>query len=262
MKKLLTVSFITLGIILISGCSSNEEKQIYKSKEATIESLQENDISGIFGPYHYNNKNEVFVAISKSIRAISYYEHDKAYVVINNEKFGPYNGIIKDLKVTNDFWGFVVYKNDGLSMVDSSKSIVINGDETKLDKTSDNIYFDLSDEKKSWGIQYDDRNSGYRKFLINRSEAKEIEYNNLNKITPYQKDDGSFYVSVKNKEYLIGSIEDQGALFAQCMIYDIKKWGCSVGRQDKKWHIFIYDDNVKKEYGPYANFSDEREIRI
>ncbi len=143
----------------------------------------------------------------------------------------------------------------------SKKIVVINGKETHLDNNSDNIDFDFSDEKDSWGIRYDDEVSGRRKFIVNGVNTIEEQYNNLNKITVYEKDFGDYYVKVNEKEYLIGGIEVQeGALLAQCIIYNDKKWGCSLAKNDNKWHIFIYENDIKKEYGPYGDFVDPRDV--
>ena len=79
-------------------------------------------------------------------------------------------------------------------------------------------------------------------------------------MVPFQnKDDGNYYVKYKDTNYLIGDISDEGAHFANCMTVGENKWGCSIGKKDGRWHIIVYENGVKKEYGPYGRFSDPRE---
>jgi hypothetical protein len=266
MKKVLTVSLLFLVLLVNSGCSLQEQKQIGAVNQPIVEEKEQEktwneDISGTFGPYEYNNEQYVLVGLSNTFRALSYYENDNGYVLINDETFGPYKWTIQNLKVTNNFWWFIVYGNDAWNMTGSKKIVVINGKETHLENNSDNIDFDFSDEKDSWGIRYDDEVSGRRNFIVNGVDATEEQYNTLTKITVYRKDDGNYYVKVNDTEHLIWMSEDQeSALFAQCMIYNDKKWGCAVGKNDNKWHIIISENDNKKEYGPYGDFVDPREV--
>jgi hypothetical protein len=266
-KKIKTAVTIAV-IIIIAGIVSGAIffVSLDKSQNNIKEKMQGSKIlvSGDFGPYNYDKTNGAFVAISNKISAITYYEGEKGYVIVNNKKFGPYDGMtINSLKVSNNFWGVTTYSQipvGGSVVKDSEKAVVINGNKIKLGNNTDNVEFSFSDGKNSWGIQYDDMASGRRKFIINNAPSTETEYTGLNRIAAYQKDNGDYYVKVDGNEYLIGSIDDEGALFSQCMIYDNNKWGCSVGKKEGTWHIFVYENGIKKEYGPYGKFSDPREM--
>ena len=250
----LAIAVIIIGVVggLIYFSNSNV------GQNNTNESL----IPGDFGPYGaYDKTNGAFVAISNKIRAIAYYEGDEGYVVVNDKKFGPYDGIqVNALKVTDNFWGITLfgYMDIGGSFQEAEKTVVINGDQVELGRNTDNVEFSFSDEKNSWGIAYDDMSSNQHKFIINNTSSTQTEYNALNKIIPYQnQDSGDYYVKFGGGEYLIGSISDE---FANCMAYTKNKWGCSIGKKDNAWHIFVYENGIKKEYGPYGKFSDPREM--
>jgi len=99
-----------------------------------------------FWPYIYDGKlfSSTNVAISKTTRAISYTRNGKDYVVVNDKAFGPYDVIVRDLQVTDSFWGFVVYNSYWWKWSNTgTNKVIINGQEISLRDKSDNIYINL-----------------------------------------------------------------------------------------------------------------------
>lgn len=269
MKKLFLSGTLLIGIILLIGCQFQIKKTPPITEITSSESIQKNNnwesfkvIPGNFGPYgNKNNTSIVAVAISNKIRAIAYTMDNKSYVVVNDKKFGPYDKAypFSPLKVSDNFWSFITFKNDGNSIHNSSKTAYINGEAFKLDGGTGSIEITFSDSNNSWGMKYV---TGGWHAIINGDNSNLDEYNKLSRMMPYQNknDEYNYYVNYKDDDYLIGDIGDEGALFADCMAVGKNKWGCSVAKKDGRWHIFIYENGIKKEYGPYGKFSDPREL--
>ena len=268
---IVAISTGVIGWMFAKKAQAPEQKELtaqaalYGQKQKTS-SLQ--SLTGDFGPYLYEKASGANVAVSDNIRAIAYYEGENGYVIANDKKFGPYEGMnLQSLQVSANFWGISITERIpvGGNVKDSKKAVIINGEKFDIGSNTDNVEFFLSDDKNLWGIRYSDMsNGGYEKFIINGKPSTENDYTNLTKIASYQKTgdqgDNNYYVRVDGKEYQIGTIDDQDAYFAKCLSYSKNRWGCSVGKKDGAWHIFIYDNGVKKEYGPYGKFADPEGI--
>lgn len=263
MKKILLI-FSFSSILLLAGCKGNESQPVIIETDGKEELQNTMNINpGDYGPYgDYNKLKNSYVSISNKIRAITYYEDGESYVVVNDKKFGPYKNLyhVAPLKVSDNFWSLITYDYDSNSISSSKKIVYINGNPFELNNNASVSAIAFSDNKNSWGIRYfDDVDT---KVIIDGGISTERDFYELNNIVPYQKHDGedagNYFVKYEGNEYFIGDNSDEGALFAKCMSHNKNKWGCSVGKKDGAWHIFIYENGVKKEYGPYGEFSDPR----
>ena len=126
MKKLILSGFLLISIYFLTGCKNQITSNKGISKNNNWENSEQNAkiIPGNFGPYGGENDTSIIgVAISNKIRTIAYTMNGKSYVIVNDKKFGPYDRayLSNPLKVSDKFWSFITYKNDGDSIITVQK---------------------------------------------------------------------------------------------------------------------------------------------